>query len=124
MDAKDARRRLSHQITSARIMAGKQIEHMHKMCRQLLKKRQDCTEVTSHHSILASDDVSEPSRVSSDWSCVDCRIDGQDLWQELIGLIQAEVDERDTHYIQIITSKNKRISKLKRQLAKAQRQQH
>ena len=100
MDAKDARLRLSHQITSARIMAGNQIEQIHEVCTQILKRHQEGNEVTSPRPILASDDVSEQSRVSSDWSCVDCRLDGQDFCQELIGLIQAEVDERAVRYIE------------------------
>lgn len=121
--AKDARRRLSHQITPARIMAGKRVEHMHEMCRQLLKRHQEGTEMTSPRPKLAPDDVSEPSRVSSDWSCADCKIDGKDFGQELIDLVQAEVDERAVRYIKIITAKNRKISALKRQLTKAKKQQ-
>ena len=124
MDAKDARRRLSHQITYARIMAGKQIEHMQEVCGQLLKRHKKGIEVTSPRPILASDDVSGRSRATSDWSCVDCKADGQKFGQGLIDLVQAEVDERAVRFMKIINSKNRRISKVKRQLAKAQRQQH
>ena len=117
------RHRLTHKIPSAHIMAGEQTEHMHEMCKQLLKRHQEGTEVNSPRPIMAPDDVSEPSRVSSDWSCVDCRLDGRDFCQELIGLVQAEVDEHAVYYIETIKSKNRRISELKRQLAKAKKQQ-
>ena len=80
--------------------------------------------MTSPRPILASDDVSDHSRASSGWSCIDCRLDGKDFCQELMGLVQAEVDERAIRFRQIIKSKNKRVIELKRQLAKAQRQQH
>lgn len=106
------RHRLTHKIPSAHIMAGEQTEHMHEMCRQFLKRHQEGTAVNSPRPKLAPDDVSEPSRVSSAWSCVDCRPDGNDICQELIGLVQAEVDNRAFRYIKIITSKNKRISAL------------
>ena len=113
-----------HTRSLLRIMAGKQIEHMQELCGQLLKRHKKGIEVTSPRPILASDDVSERSRATSDWSCVDCKADGQKFGQGLIDLVQAEVDERAVRFMKIINSKNRRISKLKRQLAKAQRQQH
>ena len=66
MDAKDARCRLSHHTTSAHIMAGKQIEHMQEVCGQFRKRHQEGIEVTSPRPILASDDVKEHSRATSD----------------------------------------------------------
>ena len=117
------RHRLTHKIPSAHIMSCKLARHMPEVRRPQFKKQQEGTEVTSPRPILASDDVSEPSRVSSDWSCVDCRLDGKDFCQELIGLVQAEVDERAVCYIEIIKSKNRRISALKKQLAKAKKHQ-
>ena len=123
MDSKDVKHRRTHKIYSARIMAGNRIGGMHEVCRQLLKSHQEGFEVTSPKPVLAPDDVSERSRASSDWSCVDCRFDGKDFCQELIGLVQAEVDEHAVRFIQIIESKNRRISELKRQLAKTQSKQ-
>lgn len=123
MNAKAREARSAVLAHSALIMSCKLARHMPEVCTQILKRHQEGNEVTSPRPLLAPDDVSEQSRASSDWSCVDCRLDGQDFCQELIGLIQAEVDERAVRYIKIITSKNKRISALKRQLADAKKQQ-
>jgi hypothetical protein len=123
MNAKAREARSAVLAYSALIMSCKLARHMPEVRKPQFKNQQEGTEVTSPRPLLAPDDVSEQSRASSDWSCVDCRLDGQDFCQELIGLIQAEVDERAVRYIKIITSKNKRISELKRQLADAKKQQ-
>ena len=122
MDAKDARHGLPLQIASARIMAAKLAEHMRKVCIQLFERHQEGTEIVSPFHALKPDHASEPLRASSEGSRVDREVDRQGWRQELINMIKAEVDERAVRFRKIITSKNRKISELKRQLAKAKKQ--
>ena len=71
---------------------------------------------------LAPDELSEPSRTSSDCSRVDQRADGQDWRQEILDMVQAEFDEHLLHYRKIIAAKTKKIGDLKRQLANIKKQ--
>jgi len=122
MAARDARRSLRHQAPSARVMSGKLAEHMLDLCRSVPKRPQEDIEVISPRSALAPEELSEPSRTSSDCSRVDYRADGQDSHQKMIGLIQAEFDEHLLHYRKIIAAKNRKIKNLKRQLASVKKQ--
>ncbi len=122
MAAKDARHSLSHQAPSARVMSGKLAEHMLGLCRSAPKRPQEGNEVISPRRALAPDELSEPSRTSSDCSRVDRRADGQDFQQHIIGLVQAEFDEHVLHYRRIIAAKTRKIKDLKRQLASIKKQ--
>ena len=120
--AKDTRHSLSHQASSARVMSGKLAEHMLGLCRSAPKRPQEGNEVISPRRALAPDELSEPSRTSSDCSRVDRRADGQDFEQHIIGLVQAEFDEHVLHYRRIIAAKTRKIKDLKRQLASIKKQ--
>jgi len=65
VECEDARGGLLHQISSARIMSGKLAENMLRLFRQLTKRPHEGTEVASPRHVLASNDLSEPSRTSS-----------------------------------------------------------
>ena len=71
---------------------------------------------------LAPNELSEPSRTSSDCSRVDHRADGQNCHQKIIGFIQAEFDEHLLYYRKIIAARNRKIKNLKRQLASVKNQ--
>ena len=116
------RRGLPHQAPSARVMSGKLAEDMLELCRPPPKRPQKGIEVTSPRCVLAPDELSEPSRTSSDCSRVDRGASGQDWRQEIMVLVQAEVDEHVLHYRRIIACKTKKIGELKRQLAKTKKQ--
>ena len=103
-------------------MSGKLVENMLGLCRSAPKRPQEGNEVISPRRALAPDELSEPSRTSSDCSRVDHRADGQDFHQKIIGLIQAEFDEHLLHYRKIIAIKNRKIKDLKRQLASVKKQ--
>ena len=103
-------------------MSGKLVENMLGLCRSAPKRPQEGNEVISPRRALAPDELSEPSRTSSDCSRVDRRADGQDFQQHIIGLVQAEFDEHLLHYRKIIAAKNKKIGDLKRQLASIKKQ--
>ena len=116
------RRGLPHQAPSARVMSGKLAEYMLALCKPAPKRPQEGIEVISARRALAPDELSGPSRTSSDCSRVDHRADGQDWQQEIMDLVQAEVDEHVLHYRKIIASKTRKIGELKRQLAKTKKQ--
>ena len=122
MAARDARRSLPYQAPSAFVMSGKVAEHMLGLCRSAPKRPQEGIEVISPRRALAPDELSEPSRTSSDCSRVDHRADGQDFQQEIIGLVQAEFDEHVLRYKRIIAAKTRKIKDLKRQLASVRKQ--
>ena len=109
MAANNARRGLPHQAPSARVMSGKLAEHMLDLRRSAPKRPQEGIEVISPRRALAPNELSEPSRTSSDCSRVDHRADGQSCHQEIIGLIQAEFDEHLLHYRKIIAAKTRKI---------------
>ena len=113
---------MSHQTPSARIMSGKLAEHMLGMRRSAPKRPQEGNEVISPRRALAPDELSEPSRTSSDCSRVDRRADGQDFEQHIIELVQAEFDEHVLHFRRIIAAKTRKIKDLKRQLASIKKQ--
>ena len=113
---------MSHQTPSARIMSGKLAEHMLGMRRSAPKRPQEGNEVISPRRVLAPDELSEPSRTSSDCSSVDRRADGQDWCQKILDKVQAELDDHVLHYRKIIAAKNRKIKNLKRQLASIKKQ--
>ena len=113
---------MSHQAPSAQVMSGKLVENMLGLCRSAPKRPQEGIEVISPRRALAPDELSEPSRTSSDCSRVDRRADGQEFHQEIIGLVQAEFDEHVFHYKRIIAAKTRKIKDLKRQLASIKKQ--
>ena len=122
MAAKDARRGPSPQTPSARVMSGKLAEHMLELCRSAPKRPLEGIEVISPRRALAPDELSEPSRTSSDCSRVDCRAHGQDWRQEIIDLVQAELDDHVLYYKKIIAAKTRKIGDLRRQLASVKKQ--
>ena len=122
MAAKDTRRSLLHQASSARVMSGKLVENMLGLCRSAPKRPQEGNEVISPRRALAPDELSEPSRTSSDCSRVDRRADGQDWCQKILDKVQAELDDHVLHYRKIIAVKNRKIKNLKRQLASIKKQ--
>ena len=116
------RHSLSHQAYSARAMSGRLVENMLGLCKSAPKRPQEGNEVISPRRTLAPDELSEPSRPSSDCSRVDHRADWQDFHQKIIGSIQAEFDEHLLHYRKILAAKNRKIKDLKRQLASVKKQ--
>ncbi len=86
MAAKVARRSLPHQAPSACVMSGKLAEHMLGLCKSAPKRPQEGIEVISPRRALAPDELSDPSRTSTDCSRVNRRADGQDFNQRIIGL--------------------------------------
>ena len=85
MAAKNTRQSLSHQATFARVMSDKLVENMLGLCRpQAPKWPHEGIEVMSPRRALASDDISEYSRTSSDCSRVDGGASGKDWRQEIM----------------------------------------
>ena len=108
--AKNARLGLPHQAPSARVMSGMLSEHMLEVCRSAPKRPQEVIEVISPRRALAPDEISEPSRTSSDCSRGDRKADKQDWRQEIMDFLQAELDEHVLHYKEIIAAKTKRLA--------------